>query len=266
MSSSGTLATAEGSLDTNCGGVGWTLSDSERALTCAPWRCMLPLIDWPSVMLSDSSWDLWRRRPAAVGGARLIATDVATSVVVLHKKEEGLTRSITCTCTAVGSKVDVLCHVCVKMRTLVKSKKGGIKARSKTSVRLMKKRLERTRRKKRYSTLRGPYSHVFKIITLWSRSQPLNQDSADVERERKIAEREMEEKEEVSGSDNADTGSDEEEEAAAEAHSQLLSTITDLGRRRKRDQRSEATATVSQYQLPRQAGGKCSSFWTVCKR
>lgn len=60
---------------------------------------------------------------------------------------------------------------------------------------------------------------------------------------------------EDSGSDAAGTSSDEEETGGD--HSQLLSAISGLGRQKKRDQRSEATPIVSQYQLTSKAG-QCS--------
>lgn len=97
------------------------------------------------------------------------------------------------------------------------------------------------------------------MLINWSRSQSESQDSeraVDVEQreEEVVVQRET-------GSDTAVTSSDDdddEEEETVGAHSQLLSTISGLGRQKKRGQRSEATPTVSQYQLTSLAGGQCS--------
>lgn len=84
----------------------------------------------------------------------------------------------------------------------------------------------------------------------------VSDSGVDVE-QRERDEEVVQKEEEGSGSDAAATSSDEEEEVDG-VHSQLLSTISGLGRQKKHDQRSEATPTVSQYQLTSLAGGECN--------
>lgn len=62
------------------------------------------------------------------------------------------------------------------------------------------------------------------------------------------------EKEKVGVSEEQKDESEDEEEEG-ETHSRLLSAISDLDHQRKRGQRSEATPTVSQFQLS--TDGEC---------
>ena len=75
------------------------------------------------------------------------------------------------------------------------------------------------------------------------RSAVDGRDQESVAEETAGLEHDTEEEEEAEGESEGESASEEV------AHSRLLSAISGLGRKRRRGQRSEATPTVSQYQL-----------------
>lgn len=269
----------------NCDGSegGSTVSGSDSALVCP---CCLPpsercALARPSVMWIGSSWELlWRRRPAAGGGARLIATTVRDPqhrFIRDPKKKAGLQHA------AIAVRMRILkYHVKMKSRS-------SVKPRSRASALLRKKRIERIHRRKslrRYGTCTRRSVSRLMCFVHFRRSPSLRSQTevdTDCTMSVDVKQRERREREEKGGEEGdgeavgegdldvsvgeesaeiESSGSDDEEGREGEevseaaAHSRLLSAITSLGRQRRCGQRSEATPTASQYQLTSHAGGE----------